>query len=213
MAILHGGLFGPITGKISGMIVSSWKGINYVREAPPKSNKPRTDAQIAVQEKFKFVHTLIKPLSPYFTAGFQHQAIHKSEYNVGYSRIYKNAISGVFPDIVVDYSKITISEGSLLPLEFVETSQTISQVLDIAWEVESFKSRCEYDDQLMIAILCNELGLVDGFIGGTDRADLQRSFKFNSKFIGKEISVYVGLYSLNQRNTSHSQFLGQFVAI
>jgi hypothetical protein len=95
----------------------------------------------------------------------------------------------------------------------VLTSQTTSQVLDISWEVEYFKERCEFDDQLMVAILCNELGLVDGFIGGTDRADLQRSFQFNSKFIGKEISVYVGLYSMNQRNASPSQFLGKFLAV
>jgi hypothetical protein len=126
MAILHGGLFGPITGKISGMIISSWKGINYVREAPPKSNKPRTTAQLAVQEKFKFVHTLVKPLSPYFKAGFQHQAIHKSAYNVGYSRIYKNAITGVYPDIMVDYSKITISDGKVMPGVCVNQSNNFS---------------------------------------------------------------------------------------
>lgn len=213
MAILHQGLFGPITGKISGLVTSSWKGINYVREASEKSNKPRSAAQIAVQEKFKFVHQLIKPLSPYFTAGFYHKAIHKTEYNVGYSKNYKEAITGVYPDIVVDYSKISISEGRLSQLQEVVVSQTASQMLEISWNAAHPNTYAEFDDQLMVAILCTEEGLADGFIGGTRRDDERCSIKFSSKMVGKEIAIYAGVYSLNQLLVSNSQFLGKFVAV
>ena len=213
MAILHKGLFGPITGKISGLVTSSWKGINYVREASEKSSKPRTVAQIAVQEKFKFVHQLVKPLSPYFTAGFYHKAIRKTEYNVGYSKNYKEALTGVYPDLVVDYSKITISEGRLSMLEDVVLTQTASQTLGISWNAAHPKTYAEFDDQLMVAILCTEEGLADGFIGGTRRDDEHCTIKISSKMIGKESAVYLGVYSLNQLHVSNSQFLGKFIAI
>ncbi|MBG6234017.1 hypothetical protein IWX76_000572 [Pedobacter sp. CAN_A7] len=213
MAILHQGLFGPITGKISGVVASTWKGINYVREASEKNKKPRTAAQIAVQEKFKFVHQLIKPLSPYFTAGFYHKAKYRTEYNVGYSKNYNEALRGVYPDFVVDYEKITISEGRLDQLEQVVITQMTSQTLEISWEVDYLSRNYAYDDQLMVAILCTEIGLADGFIGGTMRDDAHLTFKFSSKMVGKEIAVYVGLYALNQLQVSDSQFLGKFIAV
>lgn len=213
MAILKQGLFGPVTGGVGNLVTSTWKGINYVKEKPQKSNKPRTEAQIAVQERFKFINKLIKPLNPFFKAGFRLMANHKTEINVAFSRTSQNAIVGVYPNLQVDLSKITISAGQLPQLDRVEMTQTTTQILELNWGLDAWKVHCAYDDQLMVAIFCPEIELADGFIGGTERADEQRSFKFSSSMIGKEIAVYVGLYSLNQRMASHSQFLGNFIAI
>ena len=213
MAILKQGLFGPVTGKIGNLVTATWKGINYVRQAPHKSKKPPTAAQIAIREKFKFINKLNKPLHPFFKAGFHELAIHKSEINVAFSLASKNVVSGVYPNFQVDFSKITISAGRLGQLDEVEIMQTVSQVLAISWTVEDWKSHCAYDDQVMVAILCPEIDLADGFIGATERVDQKCTIKFSSKFIGKEIAVYIGLYSLNRRMASHSQFLGKFLAV
>jgi len=213
MATLPGGPFGPLKGRLGKLVAANWKGINYLREMPLKSNKPSTPAQIEAQEKFKFVHRIIKPLNPYFTAGFKHLAIRKTENNVAFSRTYHTAISGVFPDFNVDYSQLTMSAGILDTLSQVALTQTTPRTIDLTWEIDYFKKHCAFDDQLMLAILCTEVELVDGFIGGTMRADQKRSFEFSSKFVNKEIAVYVGLYSLNQQKVSNSQFLGTMVAV
>ncbi|MBG6233518.1 hypothetical protein IWX76_000073 [Pedobacter sp. CAN_A7] len=213
MAILKQGLFGPVTGKIGNLVTATWKGINYVRQAPHKSNKPPTAAQLAIREKFKFVHKLNKPLNPFFKAGFNELAIHKSELNVAFARTSDRVVSGTYPDLQVDLSELTISAGRLSQLDEVEITQTVSQVLAISWSVEYWKSNCAYDDQVMVAILCPEIELADGFIGATERSDLHCTINFSSKFIGKEIAVYIGLYSLNRRMASHSQFLGKFIAL
>jgi hypothetical protein len=213
MAILKQGLFGPITGKLGNFVTASWKGINYVRQAPHKSKKPLTAAQIAVQERFKFINRLNKPLNPYFKAGFFELAIHKSELNVAFSQTSKNVVSGTYPDFQVDWSKLSISAGRLSSLESVELTQTVSQVLDLSWDVEYWKSHCAYDDQVMVAILCPELEMADGFIGATRRADLRCTVNFSSKFIGKEIAVYIGVFAMNRRMASRSQFLGKFIAV
>ena len=213
MAILKQGLFGPVTGKIGNLVTATWKGINYVRQAPHKSKKPPTAAQIATRERFRFINKLNKPLNPFFKAGFHELAIHKSEINVAFSRASKNVVSGIYPNFQVDYSEITISAGRLAQLDEVEMLQTHSQILDIAWTSEYWRNHGAYDDQVMVAILCPEIDVADGFIGATDRSDQKCTIKFSSKFIGKEIAVYIGLYSLNRRLASDSQFLGKFIAI
>jgi hypothetical protein len=213
MAILKQGLFGPVTGKIGNLVTATWKGINYVRQSPHKSNKPPTVAQIAVREKFKFINKLNKPLHPFFKAGFFELANHKSELNVAFARTYKNVVSGIYPDLQANLSKLTISAGRLGQLDDVEMTQTVSQVLSISWKLEYWKDNCAYDDQVMVAILCPEIELADGFIGATTRADQQCTINFSSKFIGKEIAVYIGLYGINRRMASDSQFLGKFQAV
>lgn len=213
MAILKQGLFGPVTGKIGNLVTATWKGINYVRQSPHKSNKPPTVAQLAVREKFKLINKLNKPLNPFFKAGFHELANHKSELNVAFARTSDRVISGTYPDLQVDLSELTISAGRLGQLGGIGITQTVSQVLDIAWMVDYWKDYCAYDDQVMVAILCPEIELADGFIGATTRADQRCTIKFSSKFIGKEIAVYIGLYSLNRRMASDSQFLGKFLAV
>lgn len=213
MATLPGGPFGPLKGKFGKLVAANWKGINYLREKPQKSNLPSTPAQIEAREKFKFVHHIIKPLNPYYRAGFKHLAIRKTENNVAFSLAYHKAISGVYPDFEVDYSQLTMSAGILDPLREVVLMQTTPQTLELSWEMEYFKKNCDFDDQLMVAILCSEVDLVDGFIGGTMRADQKRTIKFSSKFVGKKIAVYVGLYSSNQQKISNSQFLGTMIAV
>ena len=213
MAILKQGLFGPVNGKIGNLVTASWKGINYVRQTPHKSNKPPTAAQLAVREKFKFVHKLNKPLNPFFKAGFTELANHKSEINVAFSRTSSSVVSGTYPDLQVDLSKLTISAGRLAQLNYVEMTQTVSQVLAISWSTDYWEANSAYDDQLMVAILCPELEIADGFIGATERSDLKCTVNFSSKFIGKEVAVYIGLYALNRRMASESQFLGKFIAI
>jgi hypothetical protein len=51
MAKLKGGILGSAHGKVSGVVASSWKGINYVRTLVTPAN-PKTAQQVAARDKF-----------------------------------------------------------------------------------------------------------------------------------------------------------------
>jgi len=123
MAKLKNGILGPISGKINGYITSTWRNVNYIKKASPPNNRPKSEAQIAQQEKFKFAQQLIKPMRLYFLNGFQHLAGENSELNLAFSLNYK-AIDGKFPDLSVDYHKVFISRGKLTPLQGLVMQQT-----------------------------------------------------------------------------------------
>ncbi|MNT67766.1 hypothetical protein D3C72_2059330 [compost metagenome] len=65
------------------------------------------------------------------------------------------------------------------------------------------------DDQVMLIVYNRELKIVDGFIGGCNRANLQCSLELNPKLIGKSLDVYVSVVSLNGKRVANSEYLGK----
>ena len=74
MATFNQGILGGFSGKVGGVIGSSWKGINTMRSQPSSVTNPRTNAQVANRSRFKSVSqlaaamltTIVKPLNDRF---------------------------------------------------------------------------------------------------------------------------------------------------
>lgn len=74
MATFKQGILGGFSGKVGGVIGSSWKGIDTMRSQPSSVTNPRTNAQVANRSRFKSVSqlaaamltTIVKPLNDRF---------------------------------------------------------------------------------------------------------------------------------------------------
>lgn len=74
MATFKQGILGGFSGKVGGVIGSSWKGIDTMRSQPSSVTNPRTNAQVANRTRFKSVSqlaaamlsTIVKPLNDRF---------------------------------------------------------------------------------------------------------------------------------------------------
>src|SRR5690606_2445061 len=113
------GILGPISGKLGPVIGSTWMGIPYLRMAPKttKEKKPRTESQLANEQKFKFGNQLFVPFHPYLEVGFQHLAVGKTAIAAAFSANYRKVITGKWPDITLHYDQVRISQGTLPGLE------------------------------------------------------------------------------------------------
>lgn len=214
MAKLTKGIFGPISGKLGPVVGASWKGIAYLREAPKvkKKKRSRTPAQIANEMKFKFVHQWLVPFYPYVTVGFSTQAKDKTELNAAFSANYHRAISGQYPNLTVDYSKVVISAGKLPPLNGPEISLTGADTLEISWQ-QNISSDASFDDQLMLVLYNPDTKKADGFIGGVKRAALRHSFTMESELVGRELEVYLSIISVDRKKISDSIYMGRIVPL
>ncbi|WP_214228837.1 DUF6266 family protein [Pedobacter sp. B4-66] len=206
MAKLTSGIFGPISGTIGGVVGAHWKDIAYVRGKPKKSTKPPTAAQISSRGKFNFVQTLLVSFHPFITIGFKNMARSKTELNVAFSQNYKQTVTGVYPDLLVDYSKLTLSKGTLQPLIAPEAQLIAADVMKVTWLTNLLGT---FDDQIMLAVYSPELKIADGFIGGFKRRDKECNFKFNPKLIGKSLEVYISVFALNGSRVANSIYLGR----
>lgn len=212
MAKFKKGILGPFSGKLGSIVGASWMGIPYLRQAPKKTAKPvpKSVAQLANQQKMKFVNQLLVPFHPYINIGFANLAIQKTALNVAYSINFHQAITGVHPNLGVDYSKMVISRGDLPGLKDPVLSLTASDVIAINW-AQNTNSRASFDDQLMLVVYCPALHLADGFIGGVKRTDKQCHYKFLPELVGKTLEVYLSVTSSNRKKIANSIYLGRIV--
>ncbi|WP_449440019.1 DUF6266 family protein [Pedobacter steynii] len=206
MAKLTSGIFGPISGKVGGLVGASWKNIAYVRTKPQKTTKPPTAAQIASRGKFRFVNELLVPFYPFITVGFKNMARGKTEMNVAFTQNFNEPIVGVYPDLSVDYAKLTLSKGTLPPLISIQAALIGADLIKVTWDPNNHGT---FDDQIMLTIYSPELKIADGFVGGVKRRDKECTFRFNPKLIGKALEVYISVVALNGARVGNTEYLGR----
>lgn len=214
MARLSSGILGPIHGKLGAVVGAVWKKTAYVRTlaAEDKEGKKATAKQIACREKFKFVQEWLLPFYPYVTVGFRNYAKDKTEINAAFSKNYREATLGVYPDLSIDYTKVVLSKGQLPRLYAVQHQLIEADLLRLTWQ-QNHNDDSNYDDQVILIVYNRELKLVDGFVGGRSRADLKCDLKLNPKLIGRQLDVYVSVISLNGKKVADSEYLGRLAPL
>ncbi|MFA4870224.1 MAG: DUF6266 family protein [Pedobacter sp.] len=210
MARIRSGILGPIHGKLGSIVGAVWKQTAYLRTMPTetKSGVKATPAQIACREKFKFVQQWLVPFYAYVTVGFRNYAKDKTEINAAFSKIYRYATVGAYPDLNIDYEKVVLTKGHLPGLYSVVVELAQPDLLKLNWK-QNHNDDSSTDDQVMLIVYNRELKIVDGFIGGCNRANLQCSLELNPKLIGKSLDVYVSVVSLNGKRVANSEYLGK----
>jgi hypothetical protein len=208
MAKLKRGILGQLSGKIGPVITSTWKNTVYVRAMPQRKNDPKTPAQVAIREKFKFIHHMLRPLRPFIKVGFRHLATEVMEINLAFSLAYRKVVSGTFPDLVADYSQLALSEGRLLPFKEPVMLLDAEHRLNLTWDAD-FKPYSAYSDLVMLVAHCPELGLAGGLIGGFERGERKCDFTIPPMMIGHEVDVYISFFAVNGKEASNSQYMGR----
>ncbi|MBG6236615.1 hypothetical protein IWX76_003209 [Pedobacter sp. CAN_A7] len=208
MAKLKRGILGQLSGKIGPVVTSTWKNTVYVRAMPQRINDPKTPAQVAAREKFKFIHNMLRPLRPFIKVGFRHLATEVMEINLAFSLAYRKVVTGTYPDLVVDYSQLVLSEGRLLPLKEPEMIVDDANKLTISWDAD-FKAYSSYSDLVMLVTHCPALGLAGGLIGGFERGERNCNFTIPPMMIGQDVDVYISLFAVNGKEASNSQYMGR----
>lgn len=210
MAKIRKGILGPVSGTIGPIVGATWKGISYIRTKPKKKKKKsvRTPAQIAAQEKLKFMNLILVPFHEFITVGFANEAVEKTEISAAFSANYDIVISGVYPNLKADYSKLILSVGKRPMITDVEINLENPELLKLTWKSDVIKGTA-FNDQLMFVAYAPELNMSFGFTGGVNRANKQCDIKIIEPFIGKTLEVYLSMTSLNRKAVANSMYLGR----
>lgn len=113
MGTYKNGISGSFSGKIGTVVGSTWNGIDYMRSLPRRSKRAPTEGQKAQRMKLALAINFLSPVSELVNTGFRNEAVKKSGFNVATSNFINEAIIGVYPEFLVDYSKVLISSGNL----------------------------------------------------------------------------------------------------
>ena len=113
MGKFYNGVNGPFTGKVGTAVGTQWKGIPVLRSRPQKRKKPFSEAELRQQAKFKLMSRFLKMATPMLDITFRQAAVQMSGFNKAFSYNVKNAITGEYPDLKIDFPMVRVGQGDL----------------------------------------------------------------------------------------------------
>ena len=127
------GILGAFSGKVGNVVGSSINGVDYMRSLPRKSTKTPTLPQLMQRAKFALMADFLRPLGAVVKVGFQSRKKGLTPYNAASSYNLEHAITGTYPNFVVDYPEVIFSKGNLLVVTDPEIATTVAAELEINW--------------------------------------------------------------------------------
>jgi hypothetical protein len=204
MAILTGGLFGKISGKIGGLVFSTRNNQTEVRSLPKKYEGPVTETALITRAKFKLLVEFLKLFTSFINIGFPKQRKQRnSAFNVAFKENYHCVIEGGYPNLEIDYSKIAFSKGQLDEVSGLKIERIDRRVLYMDWNFYSTPRGCD-------RIYCILYNATDKhvFEVGADAmiSESYLLFFLPERMIGEKIHVYVFFHSSARKMVSNTQY-------
>lgn len=211
MATITEGINGGFSGKFGTGIGYKWKDINCVRSFPFSVSNPRTQGQLDHRAKLATIVQFLKPITPFLRIGFDGQAVRMSAFNAGVRYNYQHAITGAYPDLVLDYSKVLVSCGTLMgALNPHVSSKTACQVI-FTWENNSNGMAARSNDRVLLVVYNLRLHVAVTVEGGNNRESGGQSITVPLSFNGDELKCYIAFENARDALVSNSQYLGSIM--
>ncbi|NQX38810.1 hypothetical protein SAMN05421820_101845 [Pedobacter steynii] len=210
MAKITGGIFGNISGKIGGLVFSTRNNQTEVRSLPKKYEGPVTEAALSTRAKLKLVAGFLRLFTFFIRIGYPKKPKQRmSAFNVAFSKNYRWIISGAYPNLEIDYPKVTLSKGNLDGLKGLMVHQVDHQLFNLRWNssVESYQSPAPDCCDRIYCILYDPIGKqVVEVAAGAMRSDNYFLFYLPENMVGKKIHLYLFLRSSWKKEVSRTQY-------
>jgi Family of unknown function (DUF6266) len=208
MAKLYSGINGPFSGKVGTVVGYLYKGIPVMRGLPDRT-KPSTPNELNQQARFRLMNNFLTNLNDLLNVTFAHLAVRMTGRNKAFSYNLKNAITGVRPNLAIDYSMALLSRGDLPGAESPSVTSPSSAALEFSWTDNSGKGKAFGTDKVFVALYHPETGYWYDEMDLATRADGKCKLELQKEnFAGKTVHVYMGFMAADGKDASDSVYLG-----
>jgi hypothetical protein len=207
------GILGGVSGKVANVVGGRWKGIDYIRAKPLSVANPRSVLQVNQRTKFALVLRFLQPNLNFVKIGYKNYAVKKSQFNSAMSYILNNAIIGVSPDFVIDYSLALVSRGNLSPALNPVFDLTTPGQVQFSWDDNSSYGNANASDKAMVlaynplkgeSIYQTEISI---------REDLSQTVILPNSYAGDEMHMFIAFMTADDVLVSNSIYIGSGTAL
>ncbi|RQO66483.1 hypothetical protein DBR43_30205 [Pedobacter sp. KBW06] len=210
MAKITGGIFGNISGKIGGLVFSTRNNQTEVRNLPKKYEGPVTEVALGVRSRFKLLVEFLRLFTFFIKIGYPKKSKQRmSAFNVAFRENYHCIIDGGYPNLEIDYSKVTLSKGNLDGLSSFVVHQTDRQLFNLRWNssVDWYQSPAAGCCDSIYCFLYEPAGKqLKEVAAGALRSDNYFPFYLPEQMAGKKIHLYLFLRSSRKNVVSRTQY-------
>lgn len=208
MGKISQGVLGGFSGKIGNVIGGSWKGIDYMRIKPASVANPRTEGQVDQRTKFTAALQFLQPLKDYVKVGYKAYANKMTEFNSAMSHILGNAVTGISPDFVIDYSSALLSRGSLPGALNPAASSLIAGSVVVTWADNTLNGTAAATDKSLIALYNAEKVEAIYTMEGAVRSAGTQALTVPDNYSGDDLHAFISFQSADGSSISNSIYIG-----
>lgn len=213
MATSNSGIPGNFTGRIGNTVYYFLNG-KWVSRSIAAVTKPATPGKLAIQMRMGIASTVLRQLKPFINLGYRQLAIAKKDNasNVAKSFLLRNAMTGEYPDISIDYEKMKVSEGPLMPA--LESSVTqVAEGLRFNWFADPLAPWPDYTDQVMMLAYFPSMGKIVFDLYGAQRLQGTALLPISAPMQSEYMETYISFVSADRSATATSCYTGSINAV
>ncbi|HSZ32837.1 MAG TPA: DUF6266 family protein, partial [Puia sp.] len=156
MGILVNGINGAVIGKVGPAVGYMWKNKNVIRSKASKSKKPLSPLQKQQHAKFSLMNNFLIPAKSLLNITYAHLVVNMTGFNKAFSYNVKNAITGYYPNLKIDYSRVLLGRGDLTNVPAAIATPSSEGTLRFNWTDNSGEGSAKSADQVFVAIYSEE---------------------------------------------------------
>ena len=201
-----------LSGSIGNEVWVNRNGKNYRRSKPSRVSNPKSQSQLDHRARFTTMIRFLQPLTLFLRLGFKSVAMEMSPFNAAMSCNLKMAITGAYPDYVIDYPKAMVSRGSLPGALNPQAVSGSTAEIAFSWDDNSSKIGARGDDKALLVVY-NPVKQMAAWVigGGHTRTGGNQTIILPSDFSGDEVHCYMAFQNASQTRVSDSQHVGSLV--
>lgn len=207
MATYNPGITGAFSGKIGGVVASNWRKVSYFRSQGKASKKPATIEQLSQRTRLALCTTYLSPIKDVIRLGYSDKNLGKlSGYNAAARMFMATAITGIYPDFMIDFSAFKISKGPLtqvFALNMVATADNMT----LSWKSILNKYTSFVNDKVMVVVY-NETKSMYFIFDSATRGEETFVMETGADFSGDTLHVWCFTIKFDETATSPSQYAG-----
>jgi hypothetical protein len=153
----------------------------------------------------------LKPLTAFLRVGFKSYAHQMTEFNAAMAFNLGNAITGIYPDIEIDFTKAIVSRGNLqVALNPAAVAGLASQV-NFTWDDNTGYGNGLATDKVLLVVYDPVKKMGEFILGGNTRTSGAQTFTLPEYYTGDEVQCYIAFGNDNQSVVSNSLYAGAVI--
>jgi hypothetical protein len=201
MGTIKQGILGGFNGRVGNVVGSTWKGKSVMKIRPASVFNPNTGQQ-QQRAKFGLVGRFNQAHRNLIRIGFRAYTKNMTAANAAMSYNLANAITGIFPDLSIDYSKVMLSMGSVPNVSGVSAVSEVAASVTFNWTPNNQAGNGSDNDQLIASFYDSATGEVIYYSGFASRQEASSVISLPADWSGRSAEVFVFLVSLEGNGLS-----------
>lgn len=211
MGKIDSGILGGFIGKVGTVVGGKWKGIEYMRHKGPSKRKNNSPAQLVQQAKFALATDTVSNMGDLFKITYKNYEQQMTARNKALAGIVTEAITGTYPDFLIDYPKVLISRGTLRN-ETLPTATMAAGVVTWQWNYNGSQTGANSKDRSIVVAYCpffkHYLYVVYGPSRESNTATLDVT-----PFMGQTVHTWLSFITEDGSRISNSLYTGTLVVV